>query len=103
MTHFAEIVNGKVVRIIVATQQEINKNYNGKWVQTSYNNSIRKQYAGIGMTYDEVKDKFIFAKPHPSWVLDSNDDWIAPKPMPTSVADEKYEWHESVKSWVTVK
>ena len=54
----------------------------GIWKQTSYNNNFRKQYAGIGMVYDPVKDKFLGQQPHASWSLDSNDDWQAPVPYP---------------------
>ena len=55
----------------------------GIWKQTSYNHNFRKQYAGIGMIYDPVKDKFLSQQPHASWSLDSNDDWQAPVPYPT--------------------
>ena len=47
----------------------------GIWKQTSYNHNFRKQYAGIGMIYDPVKDKFLAPQPYASWSLDSNDDW----------------------------
>ena len=50
----------------------------GTWKQTSYNHNFRKQYAGIGMIYDPVKDKFLVQQPFASWSLDSNDDWQAP-------------------------
>ena len=59
----------------------------GIWKQTSYNANFRKQYAGIGMIYDPVKDKFLGQQPHASWSLDSNDDWQAPITYPT-VTDE---------------
>jgi hypothetical protein len=55
----------------------------GIWKQTSYNHNFRKQYAGKGMVYDPVKDKFIAQQPHASWSLDSNDDWQAPVTYPT--------------------
>ena len=55
----------------------------GIWKQTSYNNNFRKQYAGIGMVYDPVKDKFLGQQPHASWSLDSSDDWRAPITYPT--------------------
>jgi len=55
----------------------------GIWKQTSYNNNFRKQYAGIGMIYDPVKDKFLGQQPHASWSLDSSDDWQAPITYPT--------------------
>jgi hypothetical protein len=54
-----------------------------KWVQTSYNNNFRKQYAGIGYTFDSVKNKFIAPQPFASWSLDANDDWQAPVAYPT--------------------
>ena len=53
-----------------------------RWVQTSYNHNMRKQYATIGDTFDAAKDKFIMAKPFASWSLDSNDDWWPPKNPP---------------------
>jgi len=55
----------------------------GIWKQTSYNNNFRKMYAGIGMIYDPVKDKFLAQQPHASWSLDSSDDWQAPITYPT--------------------
>jgi hypothetical protein len=60
MAHYAEIINGSVARVIVAKDQEwCEKNLGGTWVQTSYTGSIRGKYAGIGDTYDSVKDEFI--------------------------------------------
>jgi hypothetical protein len=55
----------------------------GIWKQTSYNHNFRKMYAGIGMVYDPVKDKFLAQQPHASWSLDSNDDWQPPVTYPT--------------------
>lgn len=73
-----------------------------KWVQTSYNGSIRKNYAGIGYTYDRVRDAFIAPQPFPSWTL--NEDtckWQAPTLYP---ADNKiYEWDEIATNWLEVK
>ena len=69
-----------------------------RFVQTSYNSKIRKQYAGIGDTYDATKDKFIRPKPFPSWNLDSNDDWWPPKNPPDGThvdANEDYGWATS--------
>jgi hypothetical protein len=54
-----------------------------RWVQTSYNNNFRKQYAGIGYTFDSTKNKFIAPQPFASWSLDANDDWQAPVAYPT--------------------
>jgi len=55
----------------------------GVWKQTSYNNNFRKSYAGIGMVYDPVKDKFLAAQPYASWSLDADDNWQAPITYPT--------------------
>ena len=60
----------------------------GVWKQTSYNNNFRKQYAGIGMVYDPVKDKFLGQQPHVSWSLDASDDWQAPIARPSITNDE---------------
>ena len=59
----------------------------GIWKQTSYSNKFRKQYAGIGMVYDPVKNKFLAAQPYASWSLDDNDDWKAPITFPTVMDD----------------
>ena len=59
----------------------------GIWKQTSYNNNFRKQYAGIGMVYDPVKDKFLGQQPHASWSLDASDDWQAPITYPSITED----------------
>lgn len=68
------------------------------WIQTSYNGNIRKQYAGIGYTYDPVNDVFIAPQPFASWSLDSNFDWQAPTPKP-----EKgfWYWNEESLSWIS--
>ena len=59
----------------------------GIWKQTSYNNNFRKQYAGMGMVYDPVKDKFLSQQPFASWPLDSSADWQAPITYPTITDD----------------
>ena len=101
MSHFAEINNdGVVQRVIVAEQDFINSGAVGDsfiWVQTSYNNNFRKQFAGIGFTYDKAKDKFIAPQPYPSWALDSNDDWQAPSAVPDD--GKLYDRDEDSKSW----
>lgn len=77
----------------------------GVWKQTSYNNNFRKQYAGIGYTYDSVKDKFIRPQPYPSWTLNADDDWEAPVAYPTvQNVDENIqlpvkEWSENDQTW----
>ena len=67
-------------------------------VRTSYNNNIRKQYAGIGFTYNEAADVFVAPQPFPSWLLDSNHDWQAPTPKPAG----NYYWDEAALAWVAV-
>jgi hypothetical protein len=110
MSHFAEIdKNNTVLRVLVGDNNAPNEGYDwfvenlgGRWVQTSYNSNFRKNFAGIGFTYDEDRDAFISPKPYPSWLL--NEDtcrWEAPTPYPD---DELiYEWDESVLNWVEVQ
>ncbi len=111
MSHFAKVVDGKVTQVIVAEPeffQTFVDSSPGEWIQTSYNTHggqhrnggtpLRKNYAGIGYSYDRTKDAFIPPKPFASWVL--NDDtclWSAPTPMPTD--DKVYEWDETTTSW----
>lgn len=65
-------------------------------VRTSYNNNIRKQYAGIGFSYDPVRDEFVQPQPFSSWSLDSNNDWQPPVPYPSS---GNYWWNEEGQEW----
>ena len=67
------------------------------WKQTSFNNNIRKQYAGIGFRYDPVADVFIAPQPYPSWALDAEHNWQPPTPMPTEV---RWYWNEAEQVWV---
>ena len=114
MAHFAEIdALQRVIRVLVVddtdTQDKkgnevdsigmkyLNNAFGGTWVQTSYNNNFRKQFAGIGYTYDKVKDKFISPQPYPSWSLDENDDWQAPVARPDD--GKMYEWDEETTNW----
>ena len=103
MAHFAEVNSyGLVLRVVVIDNNDVNANggdqsvgaeeavkkivpftTGNRWVQTSYNNNFRKQYAGIGYTFDSAKNKFIAPQPFASWSLDSNDDWQAPVAYPT--------------------
>ena len=72
------------------------------WKQTSYNGNLRKNYAGIGMTYDAGRDAFISPKPYPSWVLNETTcRYEAPTPMPTT-AGKIYTWDEATTSWKEV-
>ena len=74
----------------------------GTWIQTSYNGNIRKNFAGIGHTYDLTRDAFIAPKPYASWVLnESTCRWEAPTPYPDD--DNVYEWDESTTAWVKVE
>ena len=68
-------------------------------VRTSYNGNIRKQFAGIGYTYDADLDIFIAPQPYPSWILDVNHDWQPPTPMPV-VKGKQYAWFEPNKVWI---
>jgi len=73
------------------------------WKQTSYNNRIRKNFAGIGYTYDPTRDAFIPPKPFPSWVLnESTCLWNAPTPMPIPAENQSYYWDEATTSWVVI-
>ena len=64
--------------------------------RSSYNNRIRKQYAGAGFSYDPNDDVFIAAQPYPSWTLDENHDWQPPKPKPQG----RFYWNEDLGEWV---
>jgi len=68
--------------------------------RTSYNGNIRKQYAGVGFTYDADADVFVAPQPFPSWTLDENYDWQPPTPMPTD--DKRYAWFEPNKQWIEI-
>jgi len=68
--------------------------------RTSYNNNIRKQYAGIGFTYDVVNDVFVAPQPYPSWSLDNNFDWQPPTPKPEGL---NWRWNEDNLSWIEVE
>lgn len=105
MAHFARLdENNIVVDVIVvgdeyeSTYAEWRKEFGEIYVQTSYNNNIRKQYATIGGKYDSINDIFIKPQPYPSWVLDSNYDWQAPIASP----DGPHIWDEETKSWINL-
>lgn len=110
MAHFAKVIDSVVVEVIVAEQDFIDALPDaGSWVQTSYNTfggehklggtPLRKNYAGIGFTYDSEKDAFIPPKPFASWLL--NEDtclWTAPVAMPND--GKVYYWDETTTNWV---
>ena len=117
MAHFAELDGDKkVIRVCVVDNAHVPSDkhadgetwcenfWGGKWKQTSYSGGFRKQYAGIGFTYNADKDVFIADKPHASWTLNSDNDWEAPISRP--VDDKLWTWDESVyqadnsKGWV---
>lgn len=120
MSHFAEVKNNLVVNVICATQEfvdELPSEAGASWVQTSYNTrggvhyapnsntpddgvALRKNYAGIGMTYDSVRDAFYDPQPYPSWTLDEDScTWEPPSPRPE---DGFYYWDEPSASWKEV-
>ena len=104
MAHFAKLNNNTVTEVLVAEQDFINSGAVGDsflWVQTSFNGNFRKNYAGIGMTYDKVRDAFISAQPFPSWTLvESTCQWEAPVSYP--VDDQAYTWNETTTAWEAV-
>ena len=114
MSHFAKVVDGKVSQVIVAEKEFFDTFVDsspGEWIQTSYNTHggvhatggtpMRKNYAGIGFTYDRTRDAFIPPQPFASWVLDDNSClWNAPVAMPTD--GKQYTWDEATTAWVEV-
>jgi hypothetical protein len=113
MSHFAKVENGTVTQVIVVEQDVIDTGLFGDpaaWVQTSYNTQagvhllggtpLRKNYAGIGYTYDTVRDAFYAPQPYPSWTLNETScTWEAPVAMP--VAEGKfYTWDEASTAWI---
>jgi len=111
MAHFAKLGTGNIVEQVVVISNDIatteqagsdflNKLYNTRdvWKQTSYNNNIRKNFAGIGYQYDQQRDAFIAPKPYNSWIL--NEDtckWQSPIPYPQD--DKQYSWNEQNLTW----
>jgi hypothetical protein len=118
MAHFAKLnENNEVLFVYVVNNDVITINGNESeqagieflielyghtlWKQTSYSGTIRKNYAGIGYTYDTVRDAFISPKPYNSWVLDeATCQWKPPVAYPTD--DKRYDWDEETLSWIEV-
>jgi len=110
MAHYAFLDDNNVVTEVIVgkdetelidalTPEEWYGNFRGQTcVRTSYNNNIRKQYAGVGYTYNETADVFIAPKPFASWSLDANYDWQAPIERPADGKD--YLWDETNQVWV---
>jgi hypothetical protein len=123
MAHFAELDDTNIVKqvIVVHNNELLDENgneseqkgidfcvahYGGTWIQTSYNATIRKNYAGVGMTYDSILDAFIPPQPFPSWTLNETTcQWEAPVARPVfDEADPKfYTWDEATTSWIEVQ
>ena len=106
MAHFAKINKTNIVTdVIVAEQDFINSGKVGDsflWIQTSYNGSFRKNYAGIGFQYDKTRDAFIAPKPFNSWLLNETTcRWEAPVAKPND--DNKYNWNETNQNWDIVE
>ena len=118
MSHFAKLNENNVVTFVTVGRQEddgleaeLSERTGDVYKQTSYNTRggvhllggtpLRKNYAGIGFTYDADRDAFIPPTPYPSWVLDEETClWVAPVPMPDD--GEAYAWDESAGEWVVV-
>ena len=114
MAHFAQLNDENLVTqvIVVANQDTADKDgveneaigiafctnlLGGRWVQTSYNAKIRKNYAGIGYKYDSDLDAFIPPQPYASWTLNADAQWEAPTPYPQD--DKRYTWNEETLAW----
>lgn len=114
MAHFAQLdENNVVLQVIVVHNNELMLNgveseakgivfcqtlFGGNWIQTSYNATMRKNYAGIGFTYDKARDAFIAPQPFPSWSLNETTcQWESPTPYPTD--GKYYTWNEETTSW----
>ena len=111
MAHFAKLKVGNIVEKVAVVSNDIAtteqagveflQNLYGDravWKQTSYNNNIRKNFAGIGYTYDESRDAFIPQKPFDSWTLNETTClWEAPVALPDT--ENRYNWNEETKQW----
>ena len=117
MAHFVRLENNVVVQGIVVSDKDTADEHGvekedigiafcsnllgGTWKQTSYNARIRKNYAGIGYTYDETLDAFVPPKPFASWILNEETaQWEAPTPYPDD--GKRYSWDEETTSWVEI-
>jgi hypothetical protein len=110
MAHAAEVVDGIVTRVLVVPDNQEHRiqeflandlGLGGTWIQTSYNATIRKNYAGIGMVYDSIRDAFIAPKPYDSWILDEETcRWEAPVAYPTDGL--VYSWNEELTDWEAI-
>lgn len=118
MAHFAQLNKQNIVtQVIVVANEELLDNgiesdakgvafcqslFGGEWKQTSYNRNIRKNFAGIGYTYDSQRDAFIAPQPYPSWTLNEETcRWDSPVAMPTD--GKLYQWDEATTNWIEVQ
>jgi len=115
MAHYAKIQNNIVTQVIVAKQEFFDTFVDtspGEWIQTSYNTHggvhtldgtpLRKNFAGIGFTYDKTLDAFIPPKPFPSWILNEETClWNAPVEYPLD--DKMYKWDEETVNWIEIE
>jgi hypothetical protein len=106
MAHFAKIENNIVTEVLAVHNDLEHRGadflandlgLSGTWIQTSYNNNFRKQYAGIGYTYDAVNDVFIAPQPFASWSLDNDFNWQPPTPRPEGMG---WYWNEVEQVWL---
>jgi hypothetical protein len=109
MAHYAFLDSNNIVTEVIVGKDETDLTHDWESFygairqqvckRTSYNGNIRKNYAGIGFTYDPQRDAFIEPKPYPSWTLNEDTcQWNAPIPMPTD--DKRYLWDEATTSWI---
>ena len=120
MSHFAKVLDGKVIQVIVAEPEFFDTFVDsspGSWIQTSYNTrggvhygangepdggeALRGNYAGIGYTYDQANDVFYAPQPYASWMLDQTT-WLWSAPVPYPVDGQRYECDEATVSWKPV-
>jgi len=108
MAHFAELNDESIVLRVIRVNDAYEadgENWchdfaGGRWKQTSYNNNIRYNYAGVGYTYDAVADAYYCPQPYPSWSLDNVYIWQPPTPYPDD--DKEYLWDEANLAWEAV-
>ena len=114
MAHYAKVENSLVTKVIVAEAEFFDTFVDstpGEWIQTSYNTKggvhlddgtpLRKNYAGVGFTYDSARDAFIEPQPYPSWTLvEATCQWAAPTAYPDDGND--YEWNEDTTNWTEI-
>ena len=112
MAHFAKLIVGNIIETVhvvsndIASSEQAGVDFlntlhgsRDVWKQTSYNGNFRKNFAGVGHTYDKVRDAFIAPKPFPSWVLvEDTCQWEAPTAMPDD--GQAYAWDEDTTSWI---